>query len=91
MFCNFKDGLQRVSDHLAASGIAHECFHGSMEQADRERALVKFRNGTSRLLLATDLAARGLDVPALHFILHYHLPPRDEGVHAPQRSHGARR
>ncbi len=77
VFCNFKDGLQRVSDYLAATGIAYECFHGSMEQADRERALVKFRNGTARVLLATDLAARGLDVPALHFILHYHLPPRE--------------
>ena len=77
VFCNFKDGLERISAHLTSSGIAHECFHGSMEQADRERALVKFRNGTARLLLATDLAARGLDVPALHFILHYHLPPRE--------------
>ena len=77
VFCNFKDGLQRISDHLDSEGIAHGCFHGSMEQVDRERALVKFRNGTTRLLLATDLAARGLDVPALHFIVHYHLPPRE--------------
>ena len=77
VFCNFKDGLRRVSEYLAEHGIAHERFHGSMDQADRERALIKFRNGTSRLLLATDLAARGLDVPALHFILHYHLPPRE--------------
>jgi len=45
-----------------------------MEQVDRERALIKFRNGTSQLLLATDLAARGLDIPEIKFILHYHLP-----------------
>lgn len=45
-----------------------------MEQIDRERALIKFRNGTSQLLLATDLAARGLDIPEIKFILHYHIP-----------------
>jgi superfamily II DNA/RNA helicase len=47
-----------------------------MEQMDRERSLIKFRNGTTQLLLATDLAARGLDIPKIKFILHYHLPPR---------------
>ncbi len=77
VFCNYKDGLQRISDHLHRHAIAHESFHGSMEQADRERALVKIRNGTSHLLLATDLAARGLDIPDLSFILHYHLPPHE--------------
>ena len=77
VFCNFKDGLARVSDHLRGEGIAHACFHGGLEQTEREEALVMFRNGTARLLLATDLAARGLDVPALHYILHYHLPPRE--------------
>jgi len=78
IFCNFKNGLQRVSDYLLDQGIQHECFHGSMEQSDRERALIKFRNGTSQLLLATDLAARGLDIPEIQFILHYHLPPREK-------------
>lgn len=78
IFCNFKNGLQRVSDFLLEQGIQHECFHGSMEQSDRERALIKFRNGTSQLLLATDLAARGLDIPEIQFILHYHLPPREK-------------
>jgi len=78
IFCNFKNGLQRVSDFLLDHGIQHECFHGSMEQIDRERALIKFRNGTSQLLLATDLAARGLDIPEIQFILHYHLPPREK-------------
>lgn len=78
IFCNFKDALERVSDFLTDNHIHHECFHGDMEQIDRERALVKFRNGTSQFLLATDLAARGLDIPELEFILHYHLPPREK-------------
>lgn len=60
---------------MRTEGVAHASFHASLEQVDRERALAKFRNGTERLLLATDLAARGLDVPALALILHYHLPP----------------
>jgi len=76
VFCNFKDSLKRVSDHLEEHGIAHACFHGGMEQKERERSLIQFRNGSQRLLVATDLAARGIDVPALNFILHYHLPPR---------------
>ena len=75
IFCNFKDALNRVSDFLDKKNIPHECFHGGMEQIDRELALIKFRNGTSQLLLATDLAARGLDIPEIKFILHYHLPP----------------
>jgi len=74
VFCNFKDTIQRVSDHLTECDIAHGCFHGGMEQKDRERALIKFRNGTHQLIVATDLAARGLDIPEIQFILHYHLP-----------------
>lgn len=78
IFCNFKDALERVSDFLSDNDIQHERFHGGMEQIDRDRALIKFRNGTSQLLLATDLAARGLDIPELAFILHYHLPSHDK-------------
>lgn len=78
IFCNFKDALERVSDFFNENDIHHECFHGGMEQIDRERALVKFRNGTNQLLLATDLAARGLDIPEIKFILHYHLPLRNK-------------
>lgn len=74
IFCNYKDGLARVSEFMKEHEIDHECFHGSMEQVDRERALVKFRNGTIRYLLATDLAARGLDIPEIKFIIHYHTP-----------------
>lgn len=78
VFCSFKDALQRISDFLTEHKIGHSCFHGDMEQIDRERALVKFRNGTNRLLVATDLAARGLDIPEIKYILHYHLPPREK-------------
>ncbi|MFK7900469.1 MAG: DEAD/DEAH box helicase [Cyclobacteriaceae bacterium] len=78
IFCNTKEALERVSDFLLDDGIDHECFHGGMEQIDRERILIKFRNGTNQLLLATDLAARGLDIPEIKFILHYHLPPHNK-------------
>ena len=76
VFCNFKDSIDRVSDYLNEQGISHGVFSGGMEQVDRERTLIKFRNGTHPLLLATDLAARGIDVPELDFIIHYHLPLR---------------
>ena len=82
IFCNFKDSIERVSEFLRVRNIAHTCFHGGMEQKDRERSLIMFRNGTTRLLLATDLAARGIDVPEIGFVLHYHLPHHEhEFIH----------
>ena len=74
VFCNFKDSIDRISEYLFEHGIHHGVFYGGMEQVDRERALIQFRNGTYSLLLATDLAARGIDIPELKFIMHYHLP-----------------
>jgi superfamily II DNA/RNA helicase len=74
IFCNFKETIQRVSDFLNDHNISHGCFYGGMEQRDRERALIKFRNGTHQIIIATDLAARGLDIPQLKFIVHYQLP-----------------
>jgi superfamily II DNA/RNA helicase len=78
IFCNFKDSIERVSEFLTNNNIGHGCFHGGMEQRDRESELIKFRNGTHQLLIATDLAARGIDIPAIKFILHYHLPQKRE-------------
>lgn len=78
VFCNFRDSIQRVSDFLTQNEIGHGCFHGGMEQQDRERSLIKFRNGTSNIIVATDLAARGLDIPELDFIVHYQLPLKEE-------------
>lgn len=78
VFCNFKETIQRVSDFLSNYNIKHVCFYGGMEQKDRERALIQFRNGTHRLIIATDLAARGIDVPEIKFIIHYQLPLKSE-------------
>lgn len=78
VFCNFKETIQQVSDLLEKNNIHHGCFQGGMEQVDRERTLIKFRNGTYRLLIATDLAARGLDIPELKYIIHFELPQRSQ-------------
>ncbi len=74
IFCNFRDSIEMVSDFLFENNISHTNFSGGMEQKDRERALIKFRNGTSQILVSTDLAARGIDIPELKFIIHYELP-----------------
>lgn len=78
VFCNLKDSIAQVSSFLTKNKISHSCFSGGMEQKDRERALIKFRNGTSQLLIATDLAARGIDIPEMKYIVHYELPKFEE-------------
>lgn len=78
IFCNYKDTIQFVSDFLDQENIEHICYYGGLEQQDRERALIQFRNGSYRLMVATDLAARGIDVPELDFIIHYQLPFQEE-------------
>lgn len=78
IFCNYKDSIDQVSNFLDRNGIAHKCFSGGMEQKDRERALIRFRNGSSKILVSTDLAARGIDIPELEFIIHFELPQRVE-------------
>ena len=78
IFCNYKDTIQRVSEYLDKKGVSHGCFYGGMEQKDRERALIKFRNGTHNIIIATDLAARGIDIQDLDYIVHYQLPLKKE-------------
>ena len=78
IFCNLKDTINVVSGFLKQNNIQHSCFYGGMDQKDREISLIKFRNGTHKILLSTDLAARGLDIPALDFIIHYQLPNKQE-------------
>lgn len=78
VFCNHRDAVDRVHKLLADKKLYSERFHGGMEQPDRERALYKFRNGSCHVLISTDLAARGLDIPEIEHIIHYHLPVNEE-------------
>jgi Superfamily II DNA and RNA helicases len=78
VFCNHRDAVERVSDYLASKGLDNEFFHGGMEQPDRERALYKFRNGSCHVFVSTDLASRGLDIPEIENIIHYHIPINED-------------
>jgi ATP-independent RNA helicase DbpA len=78
VFCNHREAVDRISDLLWDRGLVHDVFHGGMEQEDRERALLKFRNGSHRLLITTDLASRGLDIPEIEYVVHYQLPHNEE-------------
>ncbi|TXE05671.1 DEAD/DEAH box helicase [Gelidibacter salicanalis] len=82
IFCNLRENIDRLSHFLKRNKISHSTFSGGMEQQDRERSLITFRNGTSQILLATDLASRGIDIPELNFIIHYELPKhKEEFIH----------
>ncbi len=74
IFCNFRDAVERVTSHLESLSIDVLKYHGGMEQQDREIALYKFRNGSHHLLVTTDLASRGLNIPEIKYIVHYHMP-----------------
>lgn len=78
IFCNHREAVDRISELLREKGIDRETFHGGMEQDERERALLKFRNDTARVLITTDLAARGLDIPEVESIVHYQLPTTED-------------
>ncbi|WP_421918800.1 DEAD/DEAH box helicase [Marinifilum sp.] len=82
VFCNHRDAVERIADLLKEQDIRCDIFHGGLEQADRERALIKFRNGSNYLLITTDLASRGLDIPEIQNVIHYQLPKvEDSFVH----------
>ncbi|MDE3182949.1 MAG: DEAD/DEAH box helicase [Bacteroidota bacterium] len=74
VFCNHRDAVERTSKLLSEKGIYNEFYHGGMEQQQRDSALSKFRNGTTNVLITTDLASRGLDIANIRYIIHYHLP-----------------
>ena len=79
VFCNHRESVERVGKYLQSMKLPCGIFHGGMEQEDRERSLYKFRNGSCHVLISTDLAARGLDIPDIDHIVHYHLPIQEDG------------
>ncbi len=78
VFCNHRVAVERTSNLLTEKGILNVFYHGGMEQQERDSALCKFRNGTSNILVTTDLASRGLDIPNIRYIVHYHLPDTED-------------
>ncbi len=74
IFCSHREATERISKHLIEYGKSNVLFHGGMEQPERERALIKFKNGSENLLVCTDLAARGLDIPDISYVVHYQFP-----------------
>ncbi len=78
VFLNYRDAVERVDDYLCRQGFATSAFHGGMEQKQREDALYKFSNGSANIFVSTDLASRGLDIPDIQNIIHYHLPQNEQ-------------
>ena len=79
VFLNYRESVERVNGYLQEQGFTTSCFHGGLEQREREAALYRFSNGSANVLVSTDLASRGLDIPNIQNIVHYHLPESEDG------------
>ena len=79
VFLNYRNAVERVSDYLKEQGFTISCFHGGLDQRQREDQLYRFSNGSANVLVATDLASRGLDIPDIQNIIHYHLSESKDG------------
>lgn len=78
VFCNHREAVERISALFTKHQFEHGILHGAMEQIDREKNLIRFRGGAHNVLIATDLASRGLDIPEIKHVVHYQLPPQEE-------------
>lgn len=78
VFVGFRDSAERVGKFLHEEGFYVSVLHGGLEQRERERALYRFVGGSANILVSTDLASRGLDIPELDNVVHYHLPLNKE-------------
>ena len=74
IFLNHREAVDRIADYLSHKGLPVTIYHGGLDQIDRERNLIQFRNGTAPIMVVTDLAARGLDVADVQYIFHYQFP-----------------
>jgi len=74
VFCRMKREVDRLTEHLQAMGFSAEGLHGDLEQIDRERIVKGYRRGESKIMVATDVASRGLDVKDVTHVFNYHIP-----------------
>ena len=80
IFCNTKKETQQVAESLHFDGFSVLALHGDLEQRDRDQTLLRFANKSASILVATDVAARGLDIDSLDLVINYHIA-RDSEVH----------
>lgn len=74
VFLNYRDSVERTYKYIAELGFVASEYHGGLDQREREDNLYMFSNGSATVLVSTDLASRGLDIPDVDNIIHYHLP-----------------
>lgn len=74
VFVGHRESVGRIATYLDDLGFYVDSYHGGLDQEQRERSLYKFRSGSTNVLVSTDLAARGLDIPEVEAVVHYHLP-----------------
>ncbi|MDX2359614.1 MAG: DEAD/DEAH box helicase [Crocinitomicaceae bacterium] len=78
IFCRTKAATQKLAKQLIAKNVATDAIHGDLQQKERDKVMRAFKNKSLRVLVATDIAARGIDIDALSFVVHYQLPESDE-------------
>jgi ATP-dependent RNA helicase DeaD len=78
IFCRTKSAAKKLSQQLIARNIATDAIHGDLLQKERDKVMRAFKNETIQILVATDVSARGIDVPGLTFVVHYQLPESHE-------------
>ncbi|MBL4754899.1 MAG: DEAD/DEAH box helicase [Flavobacteriales bacterium] len=78
VFCRTRAATQKLAKQLAAKNIAADGIHGDLKQIERDKVMRAFKNQRLQVLVATDLAARGIDIEGLSFVVHYQLPDKDE-------------
>jgi ATP-independent RNA helicase DbpA len=76
VFCNLKATVIELARALSQAGVSSGCLHGDLEQSERDRVMAKFRNESIRILIATDVAARGIDIEDLDAVFNYDLPAK---------------
>lgn len=87
VFTNYRESAERIHDYLTFQHFYSTVFHGGLDQQERESSIYKFSNGSVNILVSTDLASRGLDIPDVDNIVHYQLPDQEESyVHRTGRT-----
>ena len=78
IFCNTKHMCQRLSDDLQRAGLDCDCLHGDIKQSQREKTMLRYRQGKLAILVATDVASRGIDVDDVDCVINYDVPEENE-------------